>query len=310
MSPFAVTMAAMAELAIPTVRLRRFGAELRAIREERGLSIQAVSSRVGRSDSALSKLENGRTFMWPRDVNQVLAGYGITDPATRKMLHTLMRNGRKRGWWQHYKNDLPPEGIDYMRLESDAAKIMNFQPLVIPGIAQTPEYARIVIGRRTRPHPNDEDRIVAVRMNRQKLLGRAEPPQFHLLVGEAAIRLTVGGRDVMHAQLQHLLSVSRLPHVTLQVLPFEAGFYLGATGSYVILEFAAPESFSVVFLEILTGALWIERDDLVQRHRQAFGDASDLALSVAESQELIERVAGELKTASNWDDRASQAQEH
>ncbi|HEX6471890.1 MAG TPA: helix-turn-helix transcriptional regulator [Streptosporangiaceae bacterium] len=284
----------MATLATPTVRLRRLGNELKRIREDAGLSLDAAGIRLGRSASSLSKIENGRVVLPRRDLTFILDRYAVTDEPLREMLYALARNGRKKGWWRQYGDALSPPGMDLMSLEDDAAVISTFQAIVIPGLLQTEDYAHALMESAVRVVPRDVDRLLRVRMARQQILARERPPRLRAVMGEAVLRQLVGGRAIMRAQLRYLAEMSQDIHVALRVLPFEAGAHVSTQGSFMILGFSPPTDFSVVHLESLEGSLWVEEDESVRRYGLAFDQLRASALSEIESRHLIERVAADL----------------
>jgi transcriptional regulator with XRE-family HTH domain len=189
----------------PTVRLRRLGAELKRIREDAGLSLDAAGVRLGRSASSLSKIENGRVVLPRRDLTYILDCYDVTDEPLREMLYALARDGRKKGWWRRYADTLSPAAQDYMSLEADAAAVRTFQPLVVPGLLQSESYARAVIEAGIPLGPRNVDRLLSIRMARQALLSAPSPPQIWLIIWEAVLRHTIGGRGVMAEQLARRL---------------------------------------------------------------------------------------------------------
>lgn len=284
----------MATLATPTVRLRRLGNELKRIREEAGLSLDAAGIRLGRSASSLSKIENGRVAIPKRDLTFILDCYTVADEPLREMLFALARNGRKKGWWRQYDDALSPPGMDLMSLEDDASVISTFQAIVVPGLLQTEDYARALMESAVAVIPQDVDRLLKVRMTRQRILVRERPPRMRAVMGEAALRQLVGGDAVMREQLHYLAELSQRVHITLRVLPYAAGAHVSTTGSFVILGFSPPADFSVVLLESLEGSLWVEQDDPVRRYGLAFDQLCASALSEIESRHFINQLAAEL----------------
>lgn len=228
--------AAMATIT-PTIRLRRLGMALRDHREAAGLTLDEAARILMRSPSSLSRIEKGLHHVPVRDLEYILGKYSVTDPAVRDRLFDWCRNGRKKGWWQRYATDLSPEVMDFIGLEVDATFIGLFELILVPGLLQTEAYARALM--ETGPFANDPERVerlIAVRMRRQELLHRPDPPRLWTILDEAALRRPVGGRSLMRAQLQHLVEVSALPHVAIQVIPFGAGTHWGVAGAFKILD--------------------------------------------------------------------------
>jgi transcriptional regulator with XRE-family HTH domain len=290
-------MSGMGTLATPTVRLRRLGTELKRIRDELGLSLDAAEVRLGRSASSISKIENGRVALPKRDLIFILDCYGVTDQPLREMLYTLSSEGRKQGWWRHYADALSPYGMDLMSLEHDAAVFRSFETIVVPGLLQTEGYARALIETGAVLMPGDLEgdleRVIHVRMKRQEVIHRTQPLRCTFLLSESVLRLLVGGCDVMREQYQHLIELSLLPQIELHVLPFTVGAHLATTGSFLILDLVEP-SLSVVFLETMTSSLWVEQPDDVGRYSLAFDHLCASALSDSESRSLIANAMAEL----------------
>jgi transcriptional regulator with XRE-family HTH domain len=284
----------MAKESVPTVRSRRLGRALRRFREERRLTLEEAGAGMERSLSSLSKVENGRSKLPVRDVRAMLDFYEITDERTRAALLGLARDSHKRGWWQRYGGQLSSSYLDFVSLEADAAAIRTLETILIPGLLQTEDYARMVssaVPAESYSQSRDLDQLVAVRMARQKVLRGADPLQLWAILGEAALRYQVGGRDVMCAQLHRLLEVGELEHVVIQVLPYASGAHAGINGPYTVLEFPEPADLDVVLVETLTGGLYIETEDEIRRYNLVFNHLRMAALSSEESRALIEEVA-------------------
>jgi transcriptional regulator with XRE-family HTH domain len=281
----------MPDLPSPTVRLRRLGLHLRRLREQAGLTLDEASARMERSLSSLSKIENGRVRIPPRDLRVILDAYGL-EGRTREALLTLARDARKRGWWQQYGDALGPAYLDYISLEADAVAARTFETILVPGLLQTEDYARQIIGA-VPPVPgtsHDVDQFVTVRMARQQVLDRSEPLHLWAIIGEAALRHVIGDRQIMCAQLQRLKDVAVLDHITIQVLPFTAGTHAGVDGPFTILEFPEFGDLDVVHVGNLTGALYMENEDEVRRYNLVYDYLRASALPSAESLTLIDQA--------------------
>ena len=275
----------------PTIRLRRLGTALRHYREEAGLSLEEGALVLQRSSSSLSRIEKGLHHIPMRDLEYILSKYGVTDEAVTARLYDWCRNGRRKGWWQKYAEDLSPETMDLIGLEADSISIDFFELILIPGLMQTEDYARALIGKGPFAHdPDRVDRLVAVRMQRQEILVRPDPPRIGAIVDEAALHRQVGGPDVMRAQLQRLAAASRLPHVSLQVLPFAAGAHQGLDGAFKVLDVGGPGNLRVVTVDSLTQISYREEDDEIRTYTEAFEYLRAAALPEADSQALINRL--------------------
>lgn len=269
---------------------------LRQIREKRGLTIQAAATLLYKSPSALSKMEAGKRGIPRSSLEYMLDRYGVANPDFRDHLIRLAeeaRNALIQGWWQAYNRTLSPDALDYISLEAAATRISAFELHLIPGLLQTEAYARAIIAAGfSAGSPRVEDALVAVRMRRQDILDGAQPPQYLAIVSEAALRQMMGGQEVMRQQLRHLLAISQLDHVKLQVLPFSAGTHAGLNGSFTLVALAG--SLAVVLVESITTGWYLETEDEIRRYRIALDRLENTALSQTDSRALIERLLSDL----------------
>ncbi|MFJ7246141.1 helix-turn-helix domain-containing protein [Kitasatospora sp. NPDC098652] len=255
----------------PTVLRRRLGGELGKLRASREMNAKDVASALGWSASKLSRIESGLVPLQERDAAKLLAHYGVTSADEVKHFLSLTRQSRQQGWWHAYGEALPDWFRAYVGFESDAAKIETYQCELVPGLLQTEEYARHVI-RAMNPTESAEevDRRVALRMDRQQILDRREPPQLWAIIGEAVIRRPVGGSRTMADQLNHLATMAdEHPHITIQVLPFSAGAHAAMGASFSILSFNDIPG-SVAYSEATTSSIYSERPHEIARHEDAF----------------------------------------
>jgi transcriptional regulator with XRE-family HTH domain len=277
------------------VRRRRLIAELKRLREAAKLSQEEVAERLDWHPTKVFRIETGRTAPHPNDVRVMLDLYGLTDDEQRQALVQLAKDSRKKGWWYSYRDVLPNRYEFLIGLEEEASSIRNFELAVIPGLLQIEDYARALI--RTGPlelGPEEVERLVEVRMARQKVLAKADRPQFWAILDEAAIRRPIGGPAVMRAQLQHLASASEQGKTTIQVIPYSVGAHPGTTGPFVILEFPGPAEQGVVNMEIITGNLYVDKAEDVQLHKNAFNHLCAVALSPDDSRAMLLAIAEEL----------------
>ncbi|MEU8889356.1 helix-turn-helix transcriptional regulator [Streptomyces sp. NPDC048442] len=274
----------------PTVRRRRLGQELRRLRETKGLTAEGVAEKLLVSQSKISRLENGRRSISPRDVRDLCGVYEVEDPRVVESLMQMAKDSRQQGWW-HAFGDIPYSV--YIGLETDAESLRVYEPQVVPGLLQTPQYAEAVIsGALPESTPEEWAKRVGVRLRRQERITTA-PAALRLwaVVDEAALRRMVGDRHLMLAQLEHLQALARLPHVTVQVLPFKAGAHTGLSGHYAILEFPETTDSSVVYIEGVTSDLYLEKTADVQKYTVMYEHLRAKALSAEESQEYIDDIA-------------------
>ncbi|POX54101.1 helix-turn-helix transcriptional regulator [Streptomyces sp. Ru72] len=280
----------MASNVNPTVRRRRLGQELRRLRELKGMTAEEVAERLLVSQSKISRLENGRRSISPRDVRDLCGVYEVEDQRVVESLMEMARDSRQQGWW-HAFGDIPYSV--YIGLETDAESLRVYEPQIITGLLQTRSYAEALIqGALPETSPADIDKRVQVRMRRQERISAENNPlRLWVVLDEAALRRRVGDNMVMREQLEHLAEMSRLPHVTVQVLPFEVGAHPGVNGHYAILEFADAADSSVVYLEGVTSDLYLEKAQDVQKYAVMYEHLRAQALNVEQSRKFIEDAA-------------------
>ncbi|MGA4545591.1 helix-turn-helix domain-containing protein [Uniformispora flossi] len=284
----------------PTVRQRRLGTELRRLREARGLSLEHVAARLECSDSKVSRIELGRSGVRPVDLRILLDLYAVDDDAERESLLTLSREAKKRGWWRSYSSVLPPSYTELLSLEADASGMRGFELSLVPGLLQTPDYARAVISSvRDDLAPDEVDTLVRVRAARQSILDRTGPDgepafQLTLVLGEAVLRQHVGGRESMRAQLLHLAEAATRPNIRIQVLPFACGAHPAIEGAFAVIDFPALSDLDVVVVDTRTSSLYLEEPEHVRVYHRMFEDIRASALSYGDSSSMIEHAAKEL----------------
>ena len=278
----------------PTVRRKRLTVELRRLREQAGLTCEDVGQRLECSGTRISRMETGRIGARPGDVRELLEIYGVTGAAADSLVQ-LARDARRKGWWHAYGRVLPPWFEAYVGLESDAARLHDFQPSVVPGLLQTQDYARAIL--RDAPYADygeDIDQQLALRMRRQAVLDQPRPPQVRMVLGESVLWMQVGGPAVLRAQLLRLAELAARPDFSLQILPLRTAAHAQPAGPFTLLEFADPADPTVVYLEHLTGSLLLDEDEEVQRYRAMFDHLRAAALAPGPSADLIARTAAGL----------------
>jgi transcriptional regulator with XRE-family HTH domain len=275
----------------PTVLRMMLGAQLRRLRESRQVSREEAGYAIRASHSKISRLELGRSPFKQRDVADLLTLYGITDERERETLLELARRANAPGWWHQYSDLLPSWFEVYVGLEEAASTIRTYEVQFVHGLLQTEDYARAVIRLRHGKGPeSDVERRVSLRMRRQRLLTQADGPRLWSIVDEAALRRPLGGRDVQRGQLEHLIQIAALPHVTLQILPFHAGGHAAAGGPFTILRFAEPDLPDVVYLEQLSSALYLDKQDDVDDYTAVINDLSVQAELARATPDLLKAI--------------------
>jgi transcriptional regulator with XRE-family HTH domain len=245
----------------PTVRRILLGAQLRRLREAKGISREDAGYSIRASESKISRMELGRVSFKERDVADLLTMYGVTEESERAPLLDLVREANEPGWWQHLSGVLPTWFQPYMGLEEAATLIRTYEIQFIPGLLQTEDYARAVITQGNPVSPAAGEHLVSARMSRQQVLTRPNSPRLWVVVDEAALRRPIGGAKVMRAQLEHLIALLGLPNLTLQIVPFKVGGHAAEGGAFSILRFSEPDLPEIVYLEYLTGATYLDRRD-------------------------------------------------
>jgi transcriptional regulator with XRE-family HTH domain len=278
----------------PAVRRRRLGIELRELREAAELTIEQVAERLEVSDSKISRIENGQVGATPRDVRDMATLYGVTGQRLENLMQ-LARETREKPWWYEYR-DLKPT-IDFATYEAEASKLLFFAPLILPGLLQTPDYARAIIGAiRYDLPPEKIERRVEFRMKRQELLTGQKPPTLWVIIDEAILYRMVGDQKVMCEQLKQLVELASLPHVTLQVLPFGAGEHAGLDGPFMIIRFPEPTDPDMVYFEHTGPEHYSDDPTTVAFHASLFEHMRAAALKPDDSLKLVHARAEELAT--------------
>jgi hypothetical protein len=264
------------------------GIQLHRFREAAAVTPDQAAYEIRASRSKISRMENGLVRFKERDVTDLLTLYGITDEQTRSTLVALTRQANTPGWWSKYGDIMADWFEAYLGLETAASVIRTFELQFVHGLFQTEDYARAVTMLGHTSAPADEiERRVSLRLNRQDLLNGPEPPQVWTVIDEGALRRPVGGSAVMRAQLDHLVEVSGLRHVTIQVVPFSRGGHAAAGGSFTVLRFGEPEVPDVVYIEQLTSALYLDKHEDVDHYMEVMNHLSAEALTPADSARFV-----------------------
>ena len=273
------------------------GNQLRALREAKGVTREAAGWEIRSSESKISRIELGRVGFKERDVADLLTLYGVTDEKERDALLTLAREANTPGWWHRYSDVMPSWFQSYLGLESAAALIRTYEVQFVPGLLQTPAYARAVIllGHATASLAEMERRV-QLRVDRQRVLRREAPvaPEVWVVVDEAALRRPIGGAEVMREQIQSLIDITELPNVRLQVIPFLAGGHAAAGGAFTILRFPEDELPDVVYVEQLTSALYLDKQEDRDQYAFAMEQLCIEAESPARTVEILEKILQEI----------------
>ncbi|MEV4630152.1 helix-turn-helix transcriptional regulator [Micromonospora sp. NPDC049523] len=277
-------------MAPKTARARRLGIALRSYREAAGLTLERAAEEINSTRSTLSRYENALSLPSPATVRALLTHYNVDEDGLKGTIE-LAKEAKKPGWWVSYSYLLDRRTADFIALESEATYIQSFEPSLVPGLLQTPDYIRaIMLGG---PHILTDDEIegrVQFRLNRQKRLAATpEPLVLDAVIDEVALMRRVGGDDVWAEQLEHLIKISEIPHITIGVIPLSAGYHRGTRGSLHILEFG-PEDQPLASVETVAGQLSFDTTPELDTCTKIMQHLRTVALSPEESCKLISNL--------------------
>ena len=280
----------------PAVQGRRLRAALRQARQAAGLTLERVAAELDVSPSKIVRIESGAVKVSTTDLRAMLDLYEITDPREVTEFVSMARAARQRPWWQKEYGDVASHRyLEYVELEQAAAVTLNFEPLVVPGLLQTGEYARAVIRRFGRDASDDQvNALVKFRLDRQgRLLDTPEPPKLSFVLDESVVYRKVGSGNVMEEQVRHLIELSGRPNITIQILPFDAGVGPNTQAPFVVVQFPATADPDVLYIELPTGGTLIANDhDEVARYRGAFEELRRMSLSGPDSLKFLQGLLG------------------
>ncbi|GAA3119907.1 hypothetical protein JOF29_006450 [Kribbella aluminosa] len=277
----------------PTALRIMLGVYLRRMREAAGVTRTDAGWAIRGSESKISRLELGRVGFKVRDVDDLLTLYKLDDPDERERLLTLAQEANNPGWWQRY-DDLTPQWFhSYLGLEMAADLIRTFELQFVPGLLQTPDYARAVIqmARKDMPLPKAEvDRLVSLRMSRQDVLTRQRPARLWAVMDEAVLRRPIGSPEILRTQLEYLLEASRRHNVTLQIIPFEMGGYTSTGGAFTLLRYNDADLPDIVYIEHLSSAVYLDKRDELDTYVVTMDAVSITAAQPRETEGLLRRA--------------------
>jgi transcriptional regulator with XRE-family HTH domain len=266
----------------PTVRRRELGFLLRSLRAAMGLTTEQVAERIGVSRSKISRLENGRRGASKDDITRLCDLYKV-DEEGRSRLTELATEGKQRTSWP-----LSQQYFDYFGLEAEAESISDYGLAIMPGLLQTPDYARAImsVGGPTLTPAIIEERVQA-RIARQRLLTSRRAPRFEAVLDESVLHRVVGSPAVMLPQLRRLLELSQLPNVAIRVVPYEASVVPAGVNKFIILRFALPDISDIVFIEELTGHRYLEDPSDIETYNTTFRILRSLSADPGASMAMI-----------------------
>ncbi|MEU5953191.1 helix-turn-helix transcriptional regulator [Streptomyces sp. NPDC047525] len=279
----------------PTVGQVVLGRRLQDLRERAGLKREEAARILRVAPATVRRMEMAEVALKIPYLQLLLKSYGVADDEADAFV-TLAEEANKPGWWQRFHDILPGWFSMYVSLEGAASLIRSYEPHFVPGLLQTEEYARGVMrsGAIGQTRPEDVERYVALRMERQSLLTREDAPRVWIVMDETALRRPVGGPEVMREQIDKLLEAVELPHVTLQVAPFAAGPHPGTYGPFVLFRFAMAELPDMVYSEYLTGAVYLDARTEVATHLEVMDRMAAQAATAQRTKELLRDLRKEL----------------
>ncbi|MEU1072164.1 MULTISPECIES: helix-turn-helix transcriptional regulator [unclassified Streptomyces] len=279
----------------PTVGQVVLGRRLQDLRERVGLRREEAAKVLRVAPATIRRMETAEVALKIPYVQLLLKAYGVGDEETDRFIE-LAEEANKPGWWQRFHDILPDWFSMYVSLEGAASLIRTYEPHFVPGLLQTEEYARSVMvsGALGQTKQADIERHVALRMERQSLLTRADAPRFWVIMDETVLRRPVGGRDVMRGQLDRLLEAAELPQVTIQLAEFATGHHPGTYGPFVLFRFAVPELPDMVYSEYLTGAVYLDARPEVATHLEVMDRMAAQAATARRTKEILADLREEL----------------
>lgn len=272
------------------------GAQLRRLRQACEISREDAGEAIRGSESKISRIELGRVSVKPRDVGDLLTFYGVDDQGERESMLDMARRTSEQGWWREFDDVMPDWFVEYVGLESAASLIRTYEVQFVPGLLQTPEYARAVAARgHDGGAPDEVERHVRLRMRRAKLLGRGvAAPTLWAVVDEAALRRPIGGAGVMRGQIDALREVVTWPNVRLQVMELGMGGHPAEGGAFTVLRFPNDEINDVVYVEQLFGAQYVTRAEDVEEYRDVMNRLAAACPPPEHTPEVLDRLSREL----------------
>jgi transcriptional regulator with XRE-family HTH domain len=281
----------------PSVLRMILGRQLEELRTRAGLTYDQAGGAIGVSHSTIRRMEAAKVArLRLADVEKLLQMYGVRDQHEIDTFLKSVREANKRGWWHTYRDVMPDWFSAYLSLEQAARQIRVYEAQFVHGLLQTEDYARALLSAGN-PHAPAEatERRVALRLRRQELLTRETPPRLWVVMDETVLRWPVGGPSVMRAQIDHLITVNALPHVTLQIMPFRNGPHPAMrAGAFHVFRFRAAELPDIVYLNGLVGAIYLDKDEDVLMYRETLDRLGAQSTPATKTEALLGAIRKEL----------------
>jgi transcriptional regulator with XRE-family HTH domain len=278
----------------PTVLRMILGRQLQALREKAGLSYAQAAGAIYSSEWTIRRIEAGKGALKPLNIKSLLVAYGITDVREIDAFLGLARDASRPGWWHSYGDALPDWFEVAVGLEESASLIRAYEPQVVPGLLQTEGYARAITAASFPSEQEEEsERRVALRLARQDLLKRPAPPEYWVVLEEAVLRRPIGGPDVTRGQVKHLIECAARPNITVQVLPFAAGWHPAMYGMFNIFRFPDDAMPDVVYSEGLTSATYLNKPEETTQYTEALDRMAAQAATPDQSVSILRQILKE-----------------
>lgn len=278
----------------PTARQARLGSELRKLRERAGRTAREAAGRISADQARISHIEAGRSGIGEDRIRRLASFYNCDDEALIEALCAISREHRGQFWWDEYRGVLAPGFLNIAELEHHASHVRCLQSMTLPGLLQTPEYARALFDGVLPKLPEDEIAArVEHRMRRQSVLDRDEPPEFEAIMHEASLRMRVGGREVAREQLEHLLEATDRPTVTVRVIPFASEQFVEVTQTVLYAGGVVPQ-LDTVHIDAPFGGVQLDAAADLHRYRMQLDFAQQACLTPEESRSFIHHIARDL----------------
>ncbi|MFG2191929.1 helix-turn-helix domain-containing protein [Streptomyces sp. NPDC048639] len=279
----------------PTVGQVVLGKRLQDLRERAGLKRDQAARVLRVAPATVRRMETAEVALKVPYVRMLLEAYGVAGDEADAFIE-LTEEANKPGWWRRFHDILPDWFSLHVSLEGAASLIRAYEPHFVPGLLQTEDYAREVLrsGALGESRPEDLERHVALRMERQNLLSRPGGPKFWVVMDETILHRPVGCSELMRAQVDRLLEAASLPHVTLQIAEFASGHHPGTYGPFVLFRFALPELPDMVYVEYLTGAVHLDERREVASHLEVLDRMAAQAATAQRTRDILREFRKEI----------------
>lgn len=279
----------MARRSGPSVRSRRLLAELRKLKHQAGLTGDALARAVGMSPSKVSRMEKAESPIYLDDLEKLLDFYRVSKRRRTELLD-LHRHALERNWLRMNNPNLPHDWQVWADFEDEASGFLHYQPLMLPGLLQTPEYARAIIAATGHELSDGEiDGLVASRMARQSLLSKSNPVQLHAIIEEGVLTRPFGEPAMRERQIRRLIDASAQPNVEVRILSTDAGLHSGLNGPFVVMNY--DEDASLVLVENKISSLFLDEEEHIETYEAVWNELSGLAFDDRESLEILHTIA-------------------